>query len=134
MKKSFLSILLLTLLLLLPIAAKAYERPSTCPQALMTEGKLQDGKDAPIYSEPDKKSEVKGRFPKGEVCEITGREGAFYRVEWEGMTVWVPAKGTVAGDADLPCALSAEDLNKLKLLGPGLMDGIGPKAVSTHAK
>ncbi len=64
--------------------------------------------------------------------EFTGYEKK--GVEWEGMTVWVPAKGTVAGDADLPCALSAEDLDKLKLLGPGLMDGIGPKAVSTHAK
>ena len=106
MKKSFLSLLLLTLLLLLPIAAKAYERPSTCPQALMTEGRLQDGKDAPIYSEPDKKSEVKGRFPKGEVCEITGREGAFYRVEWEGVTGYI-SRGllktkAVSRDGELP--------------------------------
>ena len=85
MKKSNLLLLaVLALLLCIPALACAYENNSTCPQAIKMEGRLDGVKDAPVYSEADKKSPVLFRMAKGDVCEVTGRFSGYYRIELNG--------------------------------------------------
>lgn len=90
MKKRYLFLLVLLLALLLcPLFARAYEDEGTCPQAFRLEGRLDGGKDAPVYADPDRKSEVLFRIEKGDVCEITGRLSGFYRIEMNGETGYI---------------------------------------------
>lgn len=88
-KRRFLLLICLAALLLCPVLAQALDDASTCPQAIMLEGRLDDGKDAPVYTEPDKKSAVLFRLKKGEVCEVTGRVNGFYRIELNGETGYI---------------------------------------------
>ena len=83
-KRNLLLLAVLALLLCIPALACAYENNSTCPQAIKMEGRLDGVKDAPVYTEADKKSPVLFRMAKGDVCEVTGRVSGYYRIELNG--------------------------------------------------
>jgi hypothetical protein len=46
-------------------------------------------------------------------------------IDWNGISVQVPKGGMLSGDAELPCAMYADYLDHLYLLGDDISDGVG---------
>jgi hypothetical protein len=53
------------------------------------------------------------------------KEYEMKETDWNGLTVQVPKNGMLSGDADLPCAMYADYLDRLYLLGTDISDGVG---------